>query len=181
MRVKRFSRLVVPGRFQPLHEGHLRTIDYTLELSHKAIIVIGSAQESFTLSNPLTAGERFELLETALEERYGDAWPRRISIVPVLDIQMNKVWVQYLRQLLPRFDGVVSGNQLVLALFEDMGLEAIEPPLYRREYCSGTVIRRLVLEGDDKWRECVPPSVIRKLEEYGFEERLRRLYPEGNA
>jgi nicotinamide-nucleotide adenylyltransferase len=171
----RLRRLLVPGRFQPLHEGHLRAVSYALELSERVVVVIGSAQESFTLENPLTAGERFEMLEAALEEFYGEHWARRISIVPVLDIQMNKVWVQYLRQLLPRFDGVVSGNQLVLALFEDMGLKAFKPPLYRRDYCSGTVIRRLAVEGDARWRDCIPDPVLEKLEEFGFEERLRRL------
>ncbi|MEB3860169.1 MAG: adenylyltransferase/cytidyltransferase family protein, partial [Desulfurococcales archaeon] len=90
----RFHRLLVPGRFQPLHRGHLKTIDYALGLSEKVIVVIGSAQESFTLANPLTAGERFEILELAFEEAYGSGWAHRISIVPVLDIQMNKVWVR---------------------------------------------------------------------------------------
>ncbi|MEB3773780.1 MAG: nicotinamide-nucleotide adenylyltransferase [Desulfurococcales archaeon] len=167
--------LVVPGRFQPLHEGHLHVFRYALERAKMLYIVVGSAQESFTLKNPLTAGERIVMLEKALEEDLGGGWHSRIRIYPIMDINMNKVWVRYLEQLLPPFDGVVSGNELVLALFEDAGLEAIRPPLYRRGECSGTIIRRRILEGDPGWRSCVPRSVVEYLDSIGFTHRIVRL------
>ncbi|MEB3816373.1 MAG: nicotinamide-nucleotide adenylyltransferase [Desulfurococcales archaeon] len=171
----RFKRLVVPGRFQPLHQGHLHTIQYALDNADEVIVVIGSAQESFTLKNPLTAGERFEMLDIALRSIFGDDYRSRILIVPVMDIAMNKVWVQYLKMLLPRFDGVVSGNELVRILFEDMGLAALKPPIVNRDYCSGTRIRDLVLKGVEEWKKCVPGVVQEYLSRIGFVERLRRL------
>ena len=174
-----YRRLVVPGRFQPPHEGHLHTIRHALSLAEEVIIVIGSAQDSFSLKNPLTAGERYMLLEKLLRSRFGEEYCERIKIVPVADIAMNKVWVQYLKMLLPPFDGVVSGNQLVLMLFEDMGLAAIRPPLFNRAECSGTVIREKILKSDPSWVDCVPEEIRKDLEEMGFEERLRRLMIDG--
>ncbi len=174
----RYRRLVVPGRFQPPHEGHVETIRYALSLADEVIVVIGSAQDSHSFKNPLTAGERMLLLEKLLKSRFPGEYCDRLRIVPVMDINMNKVWVQYLRLLLPEFDGVVSGNPLVLMLFEDMGLAAVKQPLKQRDVCQGTVIRSRILKGEE-WRECIPPEIVRDLEEIGFADRLRRLAEDG--
>lgn len=168
-----YSRLVVPGRFQPPHYGHISTIKYALEHAEEAIVAIGSAQESFTLKNPLTAGERIVLLRKALRAELGADYDR-VYIVPVPDIQMHKLWVQHLRALLPPFEGVVSGNELVLLLFEDAGLAALRPPMYKPEVCNGTLIRKLVLDGK-AWWECVPESIRGDLEAMGFTSRLKRV------
>jgi len=175
--VAKYKRLLVVGRFQPPHEGHVVLVKHALSLAEQVVVVIGSAQESHTLRNPLTAGERFELLDKLLRLRLGEDFAR-IRIVPVMDINMNKVWVQYLRMLLPRFEGVVTRNPLVAELFVDMGLAVEEQPLYERERCEGTRIRRLAVEGGP-WRECVPPEIVEDLESIGFERRLRRLAGEG--
>lgn len=170
----RHGRLVVPGRFQPPHLGHARLVEHALSLADEVILVIGSAQESHTLENPLTAGERFHLLRVLLDEEV-DSWRGRVYIVPVMDIQMNAVWVQYLRMLLPPFEGVVSGNPLVRVLFEEMGYASYKPPMYRREACSGRRIRELILQGRSEWRSCLTRGLLGELERLGFEERLRRL------
>ena len=164
---------MVVGRFQPPHEGHVELVRYALGLAREVVVVIGSAQESYTLRNPLTAGERFTLLDKLLKERFGSDYCR-IRIVPVPDINMNKVWVQYLRMLLPDFEGVVTRNSLVAELFRDMGLVVVEQPLYNRERCEGTRIRELAIKGDN-WKDCVPPEIIKDLELMGFPDRLRRL------
>lgn len=168
------DRLLVVGRFQPPHLGHLSLIKYSLGVSRETVVVVGSAQESHTLENPMTAGERVEALNIMLSETLGDDFCKRVKIVPVMDIAMNKVWVQYLTMLLPKFDGVVSGNELVLMLFEDMGFKAIKPPMYNRDVCSGTEIRRAILEGSN-WASCIHPSVKKYLESIGFVERVKRL------
>ncbi|MEM0365985.1 MAG: nicotinamide-nucleotide adenylyltransferase [Acidilobaceae archaeon] len=171
--MSKYARLLVPGRFQPPHYGHISTIKYALKLADEVIVVVGSAQESYTLSNPLTAGERVLLLRKVLSHELGDDY-YRVYIVPVMDIQMHKVWVQYLRMLLPPFDGVVSGNELVLMLFEDMGLAALKPPLYKPDVCNGSIIRDLVARGGNWW-ECVPKVIMNDLENIGFTLRVKRL------
>ncbi len=170
---KRYGRLLVVGRFQPPHEGHVRLVEYALGIADEVIVVIGSAQDSFTIKNPLTAGERMELLDVLFRERFGEDYCR-LRLVPVMDINMNKVWVRYLEMLLPRFEGVVTRNSLVAELFRDAGYDVVEQPLYNRESCEGTRIRELVVGGGD-WRSCIPPEIVGLLEEMGFEERLRNL------
>jgi len=170
-----YNRLIFPGRFQPLHIGHIKAIEYALNLSKELIIVVGSAQESYTIKNPLTAGERIEIIKSVLAREFGYDYCQRIYIVPIMDIEMNKVWVQYLKMLLPEFDGVVSGNSLVLNLFKDMGLKAIMQPMFNRNLCSGTNIRNSIIEGNDDWRKCIPDYLYEILEKYNFIERLKSL------
>ena len=171
----KYQRIVVPGRFQPPHLGHLELIKQALKTANEALIVVGSAQESYTINNPLTAGERIEALILMLRHELGPSFCEHITLIaPIPDIAMNKVWVQYLRMMLPRFDAVITGNELVAMLFEDMGYPVVKPVMYRRGECSGTVIRRRALEGGD-WRSCLHPLVAEYLYSIGFSERLRRL------
>lgn len=169
-----YRRLLVVGRFQPPHYGHIHTVGYALRQADDVLIIIGSAQESYTLRNPLTAGERFYLLEKTLKARFPQDYCWRIRVVPVMDVHMNKVWVRYLEMLLPRFDGVVTRNPLVAELFRDAGYPVVEQPLYNREECEGTLIREKALRGGD-WLACIPEEIRGDLERLDFEGRLRRL------
>ena len=170
----KYERLIVVGRFQPPHEGHIHLVKYALELAREVIVVIGSAQDSFSFKNPLTAGERYILLEKLFKSRFGEDYCKRIKIIPVMDINMNKVWVKYLEMLLPAFQGVVTRNPLVKKLFEDSGYSTIQQPSYRREVCEGTRIRNDILSGGN-WRECVPKEIISDLERLKFTRRILDL------
>jgi bifunctional NMN adenylyltransferase/nudix hydrolase len=54
------------GRFQPLHLGHLETIERALTEVDELVIIIGSARTARNLRNPFTADERREMIEIAL-------------------------------------------------------------------------------------------------------------------
>lgn len=171
--MKKYKRLVFPGRFQPPHMGHVNAIKYALDLADEVVVVIGSAQDSFSIRNPLTAGERLMLLKVVLSHEFGEDYCKRVYSVPIADVEMNKVWVQYLRMMLGDFDGVVSGNHLVLQLFRDAGLEALQQPMFNRGECNGTRIRQLILSGSDEWTRCVPSYLLPELDRLNFVERLR--------
>ena len=165
-----FKRLLVVGRFQPPHMGHVKLIEYALGLSDEVVIVVGSAQDSFSFKNPLTAGERIYLLDKVLKRRLGSRYCD-VKIIPVMDINMNKVWVHYLEMLLPPFDGVVTRNPLVRELFLDSGYKVVEQPLYDRQDCEGTRIRENVVKGA-RWDTCIPEEIREDLERIGFVSRL---------
>lgn len=167
-------RALFVGRFQPLHWGHLKALQWILdELAvDEVVVVIGSAQESHTLKNPFTAGERFEMLIRGLREA---GLPlTRFHIVPVPDIAMNHVWPRYLEMLLPRFRVVVSRNPLVSRLFAEYGYRVATQPVFRREVYSATRIRELMLHGGE-WRRLLPAEVAGFIEEIKGVERLREI------
>lgn len=167
------KRGVFPGRFQPFHIGHLETVKWALERVDELIIVIGTAQESHTIVNPFTAGERMLMIREALREEKIDL--DRVYIVPVPDVLMNAVWVNYLRLFVPPFHYGISRNPLVVRLFRDAGYEVLVPPPFRRDLYSSTKIRMLMLSNDDSWRERVPRAVARVIDEIGGVERLREV------
>ncbi len=167
------KRGVFPGRFQPIHLGHMNVILWSLDKVDELIIAIGTAQESHTLINPFTAGERVLMIKEALKEFNVDL--SRVYIIPVPDILMNSVWPNYLQMYVPKFHYGIARNPLVIRLFKEAGYEVLIPPPYERGLYSSTTIRKLILLGDDKWKKLVPNSVARIIEELKATERMREV------
>ena len=166
-------RGLYPGRFQPPHLGHMETIKWALERVDELIIIVGSAQESHTLANPFTAGERVLMIREGLKDMGIDLG--RVYIIPVADIYMNSVWVSYVSMFVPPFRYAIARNPLVVRLFKEAGYEVLIPPPYNREVFSSTRIRKLMLQGDDSWKNLVSPSVVRVIEAIGGVERIREI------
>ena len=167
-----YERVVFPGRFQPLHKGHLFAIKWLLNHAKEIIVVVGSAEKSHTFENPFTAGERILMLrETIADERLP---LERFIILPVPDIEYNSLWVSYLETLLPPFQAVASRNPLVQRLFAERGYSILEPPLYQRGLMSGIRIRKMMLE-DKGWEDLVPKRVVEIVREINGIERIRKV------
>ncbi len=166
------GRGLLVGRFQPFHRGHLSVLQSIRRArpTEPLLLGIGSAQESFTLLNPFTAGERAEMIERALREAHLDG----CSAHPLVDIDRHALWVAHLESLLPRFERVYTNNPLTRLLFERAGYAVESPVLVDRERYEGARIRTLMAEGGD-WTDAVPSAVITYLREIQGEERVRLL------
>ncbi len=163
-----FMRGLYIGRFQPYHLGHRAVLAGIAKEVDEIVIVIGSAQESHTLENPFTAGERLEMICSALEEVNLRS---RCFVVPLQDVQRNAIWVSHLRSMVPHFDLAYSNNPLVVQLFTEAGIEVKKPPMYQRDLYSGTAIRKLMLDGGD-WHSLVPGPVAAAIARIGGLERM---------
>lgn len=148
-------------------------IKWVLERVDELVIAIGTAQESHTVVNPFTAGERVLMIKLALKEAEVDL--NRIYIIPVPDILMNSVWVHYLAMYVPKFKYGVARNPLVVRLFKEAGYEVLIPPPYDRATYSSTRIRRLMLSGDNSWRNLLPKLVVEFIDEIKGVERLKHV------
>lgn len=168
----RFSRALYVGRFQPFHLGHLEAVKYILRNSKELIIVVGSAQESHTLENPFTAGERIYMIRLALDEINID--PSRYYIIPIIDLDVHGIWVSHVCSYVPKFDVVYSNEPLTRRLFIESGFRVESIPFFKREVCSATEIRRRMLAGLN-WEELLPKSVATYIKEINGIERLRDL------
>ena len=167
-------RALFLGRFQPLHSGHLGVLR-AIRAQHpdsELLVVIGSAEESYTWENPFTAGERFEMIERACRE----AGLERVAVVPVQDIRRHAQWVAYLVGLLPAFQTVYTNNALTRLLFERAGFTVESPAWVDRPRFEGVAIRERLAHGEDV-RGLVPPSVEVNLREIGAGPRLALLRP----
>jgi nicotinamide-nucleotide adenylyltransferase len=163
-------RALILGRFQPPHLGHLDVIAKASARFERVLVVVGSAQDSYTPQNPFTGGERVEMLQAALAER-GLA---NVDVYPVVDLNRHAQWVAYLQSLLPPFDTVVTNNPLTKALFEAGGVAVEEGELHDRKNHSGTNVRGRLAKGRSI-DHLVPPSVAAILERLDAGARLRTL------
>jgi nicotinamide-nucleotide adenylyltransferase len=159
------------GRFQPYHTGHHEVLEEILKEVDELIIGIGSAQESHSIENPFTAGERILMISRALDEINTD---KKIYIIPLEDIYRNSLWVSHVRSMVPPFDVVYSNNPLVTRLFGEGGFAVRRTELRNRRVYQGTEIRRRILEEKD-WEELVPEVVMKTIIEVGGIQRLKDI------
>ena len=158
------------GRFQPLHNGHMEVIRKCAAESEKLVIGIGSAQFSHESENPFTAGERYLMIdEVMIDEGIGN-----YCIVPIEDLKRHSLWVAQVESLCPPFARVYSNNPLTRRLFIEAGYEVRDSPLYNREMYSGTVLRKLMIEGEE-WRPHVPNKVAEIIDHIDGVTRLREI------
>ena len=169
---KNIDRGIIVGRLQPIHNGHVKVIETILKEVNELIIVIGSAQYSHSLDNPFTAGERSTMVKEALNEVDIDS--NRYYIIPIQDISNHYLWVHHIKMLTPLFNKVYSGNPLVRRLFSENGynVEKIKP--FNRDEFSGRQIRKNIAE-DKKWKDSVPKSVAKFIEEIDGINRIKQI------
>src|SRR5215475_778636 len=108
------QRGLMIGRFQPFHRGHFCLVNQILEDCNEIIIVVGSAQLNYRFTDPFTAGERILMVKKSLLESNFDL--SKFYIIPLVDDDNNARWLSYLISMVPPFDILYSGNQLVKAL-----------------------------------------------------------------
>ena len=161
-------RGLVVGRFQPLHKGHGSVIREVLAQCDDLIVIIGSAEDSHTERNPFTAGERFQMLISALsaQER------ARIFIVPIRDVNRYSVWVNHVESYVPPFDVIFSNSDLTRSLFSEAGYKVKRTKAYNPEMYSATEIRRRIV-ARERWEHLVPEPVAAILR--GLDARQRLL------
>lgn len=63
---KEFDTLVLIGRFQPVHNGHIAILQKAITLAKEVIVIVGSADQPRTYKNPWIAQERMGMLQYAL-------------------------------------------------------------------------------------------------------------------
>lgn len=80
-----YDLLVFIGRFQPLHKGHQRVIDYALEQANNVLVIVGSSFKARSVRNPFTFDERVRMINCV----YPD-----VIVEPVRDYTYNDTqWV----------------------------------------------------------------------------------------
>ena len=169
-----FKRALVVGRFQPIHYGHLHLFRYALSKAEELVIGIGSSQFCCQPRNPLSAGERMELIVSTLRR---EGFPmERISITCIPDTESpEEIWGLIVLDRVPRIDVAFSNDPETVRCLREVGVYVENVPFLEREVYEATRIRELILKGDESWKQLVPRSSLNLLIEMGFESRVRSL------
>ena len=168
------------GRFQPVHKGHIKTIERLLEdNSEELIIVVAAAQYSHTYRNPFTCSERIEMLLAALDER--DVGRDRYLVIPVQDINDHYLWPYHIDRLTPSFNVLYTNNKLVQMLFQECGFKTQKIGFYKQEVWNGTNIRELMIKNDKKWEEMVMLTTVELLKRINAVNRIKLIMEQEGA
>ena len=145
---------LILGRFQPFHLGHLELIRAVKNRYDKIIIAVGSAQEKGTSENPFDKDERRDMIKLGLES----AGIFEYDMVCIDDINNDEKYVTHVESIVPEFNVIYSGNDLVLKLFKQAGYLTKRFDYVNREEWNGTSIRKMMLEGGE-WKSMLQPEV----------------------
>ena len=165
------KRALFIGRFQPFHSGHYEVIKKLLKKYDEVVLVIGSSEDSFTMENPFTCGERIEMIRKS----FAKSDLVRLVIVPLPDVNDNRIWVDHLFMHIPEVDNVYSNNQLVKMLFSQHGILVKSIEFHEREANEGESIRKLMAENDRSWTKQVPKKVVEFLDSIEADKRIRKI------
>ena len=160
------------GRFQPFHNGHCQLVEEIATEVDELIVGIGSADDSHTIRNPFTAGERIMMITKTLESDGITTYT-----VPIEDLDRNSVWVSHVESMSPRFEVAYSNNPLVIQLFIEAGVEVRQTTMFNRDDLKGSEIRELMIEGGD-WQQYVPQAIVEVVDEINGIQRIRTIHRE---
>lgn len=141
------------GRFQPLHNGHLKVIKWILKKYDKVFIAIGSSQESDTSKNPFTLEERKKMIDNSLKSEGIEK--KKYEIFGIPDVHDDKAWVENILKK-AKFDVVFTINSWTKKCFEAFKIPVKEHPMF--DNISATKIRKMIKNNED-WQKLVPKEV----------------------
>ena len=163
------NRALFIGRFQPFHNAHLVDIKNILKEIDEVIIAIGSSQEKNTIENPFSYNERKQMIINALKTHK----IKKYKIYPVPDLYNDKKWVYYMKNRLPKYDIVYSGNKWTLKCFKKYDSKVKGIKLIKG--ISSTIIRDGIIN-DKNWQKLVPQEIADYIKKINGVERIRRIY-----
>ena len=174
------KRALFIGRFQPMHNGHLSAIREILSRYDEVAIIIGSSQENLTGRNPLTAGERIEMVYSVLRaNRFAD----KAYVIPVPDTPESGLWPARVLSYAPKVDAVFTANDYTETLFRicNDSLRGSAHAQIRIENqkvvpgISASAIRKKIIKRDAGWERMVPKEAVEFIKKNRLDERIRSL------
>jgi bifunctional NMN adenylyltransferase/nudix hydrolase len=181
---KEFDTLVYIGRFQPFHNGHLKTIQKAQELASRVVVIVGSANEPRTYKNPFTFEERASMIQKQIP------WLDPVSIEPLDNSAYNDAaWASNVQSIVSKYEvmdedsktGIIGhkkdGSSYYLDMFPQW--EFVDVPLV--EPLDATEIRDKYFRtsGNMNWFDgVVPPTTKNFLIDFSQTDEFSQLIKE---
>lgn len=165
------------GRFQPFHLGHLQVIKHALKEHTDLTIVIGSTEENFLPTDPLTVSERIQILEAALQEAKINR--AKYRIIPVPNINNYALWPRHVELNVPPFTTIYTGSDIVESLFQTYNQTLKKPykiiKVSKELNICATTIREKMLN-NQPWEKLTTKATTKLLKDWKIPERLKTIH-----
>ena len=166
--------LIVLGRFQPFHNGHVAMIEAALSHQKTLRICIGSSQAEQSLDNPWTADEREEMIRVWLAGR-------DVEIVHVPDLGDPPNYVRHAEKFHGPPGTIFTTDEDTASLYRAADWSVIVGDLVQRIDWQGWRIRATIQMLSTVTEEeaaiaalsvNMPESVVRHIFDNGWHRRL---------
>jgi bifunctional NMN adenylyltransferase/nudix hydrolase len=118
-----YTHAVVIGRFQPLHNNHIRLIERAFQIADKVIVVVGSSHAAPTVKNPFSFEKRRKMIEECFPEVVVNLdkpsitdtteYAGRLTVVGVRDsFYSDSIWVASVQALTSQY--IAEGDTVAL-------------------------------------------------------------------
>lgn len=175
---KRYQRVVLIGRFEPTHNGHLANFLQAQDIAEKVIILVGSSYQPRTPKNPFNFIERSQMItESILGARPG----AKFSIYPLKDFKYsNNNWIANVQKIVKDDSPEISDSDIAI-----LGYDKDETSWYNHAFpewdfvelngfvehgsnpIDATKVRELYFDGHlDFIQGAVPPSTFNFLKKW---------------
>jgi len=166
------QEVLVLGRFQPFHNGHLAIVKQFLKKGYKVLIGLGGPKQQED-SELFSATERTEMISRVIEA----AKLSDVEIIEIPNIYDDSHYVKHVEKHLGRKPALIfSGNPWVYELFETEGyeIETFDEEIDRIKNISSTKIRKLICE-DGNWEDLVPKEITEYIKQTKSEEKVKKF------
>lgn len=159
-----YDRVILLGRFQPVHRGHLAALRRALELGREVVALVGSADAPASARDPFSFEERAAMLRAAAGTEAA-----RLGVRPVVDhLYTEAAWIAAVQDAVA-FAPAGEGDRIALLgrggadawrrafpQWEAADLAAVEAP-------SAAELRGWLFGGDDEALAAVLPPAVHEL------------------
>jgi nicotinamide-nucleotide adenylyltransferase len=95
------------------------------------------------------------------------------TIFPVPDINNDEKWVGHVKDIVPDFDVVYTGNEKTERLFKEASIKVKK--VHMVPGINSTTVRKHMLEDKD-WKSLVPKQVVDYVEEFKGHHRIKEIH-----
>ncbi|MFP4567716.1 MAG: nicotinamide-nucleotide amidohydrolase family protein [Candidatus Woesearchaeota archaeon] len=164
--------MLIIGRFQPFHSGHLAIIKKYHKKGFFIKIVIGSSQRAHLKNDPFTKDERIAMIDAALRSHEIEFY----QIIFTPDVPDDSKWVEIIKKKTWPVDVLFTGNPWVKRLFrkEDVELHEYDERFDRIKSIKAKDIRLNLI--NSKSSKGLPRVVFNHLKIIGAFDRLKEMH-----
>lgn len=174
-----FKWAVVIGRFQPLHNAHVKIIQHALKVAEHVIIIIGSHRATQTVKNPFTSKECEQMIAAQFSNDLG-----RISFCMVRDHLYNdNLWIVDVQLAVNTITKGDTDICIVGHNSDDSSWYLASFPHWKQKLIGSqgnyhaTDVRRALFEGES-YSNIVPTATAAFLEDFKRRDEYRSLLDE---
>ena len=164
--------MLIIGRFQPFHSGHLEIIKKYHSKGFFVKIVIGSTQKFHLRNDPFTKEERIDMIKkTLLGHKI-----KNYEIIFVPDVPSDDEWISIIKKKAGHFDVIFTGNPWVKRIFRnsDVELHEYDERFDRIRGIKAKNIRQNLITS--KSSRGLPKAVFMQLKVIGAFDRLKEMH-----